>query len=186
MILGYKNVPKTIQTIQYYIFNLQHHFLIKKNKLKNTMLIIKNHFSHQFKVLTAISGVDYPKDSNRFNIVYELLCIKYNSRLRVKVLADEIVPVDSVEKIFSGANWFECEIWDMFGIFFSNKSKITRLLTDYGFQGFPLRKDFPLSGFAESRFSHVKNRIVYENVELSQEYRIFDFFSPWGGFKLNI
>ena len=179
MIINYKYIYKTIPVIQYYIFNLQHNFLMQKDQLNKSLLTLKNHFRYQFKVLTCISGVDFPKNYYRFSIVYELLNIKYNSRLRIKVVVNEITPVNSAEKIFLAANWFECEIWDMFGVFFNNKSNITKLLTDYGFQGFPLRKDFPLSGFAESRFSSVKNRVVYENVELTQEYRIFDFISPW-------
>jgi NADH:ubiquinone oxidoreductase subunit C len=97
----------------------------------------------------------------------------------VKVLVDELLPINSVEKVFSGASWWECEIWDMFGVFFLNHSNLTRLLTDYGFQGYPLRKDFPLSGFTESRYNVIKNRVVYENIELAQEYRTFDFSSPW-------
>jgi len=123
--------------------------------------------------------VDYPENFYRFQIVYELLSLKFNSRLRLKILVDELIPINSIEKIFSGASWWECEIWDMFGVFFLNQHNLTRLLTDYGFQGYPLRKDFPLSGFSESRYNTTKNRVVYENVELAQEYRTFECLSPW-------
>jgi NADH:ubiquinone oxidoreductase subunit C len=92
---------------------------------------------------------------------------------------DEITPVNSIEQIFKGSTWWECEIWDMYGVFFLNQSNITRLLTDYGFVGFPLRKDFPLSGYSESRYNIIQNRVICENIELSQEYRIFEYLSPW-------
>ena len=94
-------------------------------------------------------------------------------------MLDEITPVNSIEQIFVGATWWECEIWDMFGIFFSKQKNIFRLLTDYGFQGYPLRKDFPLTGFTESRYNLIQNRVAYENIELAQEYRVFDYMSPW-------
>jgi NADH/F420H2 dehydrogenase subunit C len=141
--------------------------------------VLKNHFKYQFKILTCISGIDYPENSYRFQIVYELLSIKYNSRIRLKVLIDELTPMNSVEKVFPCANWWECEIWDMFGVFFRRHPNLTRLLTDYGFHGHPLRKDFPLSGFIESRYNVNKNRVAYENLELTQEYRTFEFISPW-------
>lgn len=179
MLINYQNINKLIPIIQVYLFNSQHNFLIITNTLENVLLIFKNHFKYQFKILTCISGSDYPENYYRFSVLYELLSIKYNSRLRIKVIVDEITPLNSIEKVFIGANWWENEVWDMFGIFFLNKTNITRLLTDYGFQGYPLRKDFPLTGFSESRYSVTKNRVVYENIELAQEYRIFDYMSPW-------
>ena len=179
MLINYSNILKIIPIIQLELFGKEYSFLVKTNLLKNVLLILKNHYKYQFKILTCISGVDYPDNYYRFKIVYELLSIKYNTRLRLKLMVDETTPVDSVEKIFSGTTWWECEIWDMFGVFFSDQKSITRLLTDYGFQGYPLRKDFPLTGFTESRYNIIKNRIVYEDVELAQEYRIFDFMSPW-------
>lgn len=172
-------INRLIPVLQLYIFNIQPNFLIKTNLLKNVLIIFKNHFKHQFKILTCISGSDYPENYYRFSVLYELLCVKYNSRLRIKVAVDEINPLNSIEKVFIGADWWENEVWDMFGIFFLNKANITRLLTDYGFQGYPLRKDFPLTGFIESRYSVTKSRVAYENVELAQEYRIFNYLSPW-------
>ena len=91
----------------------------------------------------------------------------------------ESIPINSIEKVFNGADWWESEVWDLFGVFFLNKENTTRLLTDYGFQGYPLRKDFPLTGFSESRFNITKNRIIYENIELAQQYRIFNHATPW-------
>jgi NADH:ubiquinone oxidoreductase subunit C len=144
--------------------------------------IFKNHFKYQFKILTCISAIDYPENYYRFRIVYELLSIKFNSRLRINVLVNELIPVKSLEKIFLAASWYESEIWDLFGVFFTDHKNLTRLLTDYGFQGHPLRKDFPLSGFTESRYNVIKSRVVYETVELAQQYRTFEFISPWENF----
>jgi NADH/F420H2 dehydrogenase subunit C len=179
MLLTCENMIKILPIVRFELYKEETSFLIQTNLLTEILTIFKNHFKYQFKVLTCISGVDYPENLYRFQLVYELLSIKYNSRIRVKVLVDELLPIKSVEKVFSGASWWECEIWDMFGVFFLNHSNLTRLLTDYGFQGYPLRKDFPLSGFTESRYNVIKNRVVYENIELAQEYRTFDFSSPW-------
>jgi NADH/F420H2 dehydrogenase subunit C len=179
MLLTCENMIKILPIVRFELYKEENSFLIQTNLLTEILTIFKNHFKYQFKVLTCISGVDYPENLYRFQLVYELLSIKYNSRIRVKVLVDELLPIKSVEKVFSGASWWECEIWDMFGVFFLNHSNLTRLLTDYGFQGYPLRKDFPLSGFTESRYNVIKNRVVYENIELAQEYRTFDFSSPW-------
>jgi NADH/F420H2 dehydrogenase subunit C len=179
MLLTCENMIKILPIVRFELYKEETSFLIQSNLLTEILTIFKNHFKYQFKVLTCISGVDYPENLYRFQLVYELLSIKYNSRIRVKVLVDELLPINSVEKVFSGASWWECEIWDMFGVFFLNHSNLTRLLTDYGFQGHPLRKDFPLSGFTESRYNVIKNRVVYENIELAQEYRTFDFSSPW-------
>jgi NADH:ubiquinone oxidoreductase subunit C len=174
-----ENIIKILPIIRFEFYNKENSLLVQTNILNAILLIFKNHFKYQFKILTCISGVDYPDNLYRFQIVYELLSIKYNSRIRIKVLVDELIPINSIEKIYPAATWWECEIWDMFGVFFFNQYNLTRLLTDYGFQGYPLRKDFPLSGFTESRYNITKGRVVYENLELSQEYRIFDFISPW-------
>jgi len=179
MLISYHDIVRILPIIQIGLYNGQYCFLIQVNLLKKLLLIVKHHFRYQFKVLTCISGIDYPKSLYRFKLAYELLSIKYNARLRIKIIIDEVSPVSSIEKIFAGATWWECEVWDMFGIFFLNQKNITRLLTDYGFQGFPLRKDFPLTGFTESRYNVTQSRVVYENVELAQEYRVFDYLSPW-------
>ena len=157
MLITCKNIIKILPIVRFELYNKESSFLIQTNLLNEILTIIKNHFKYQFKVLTCISGVDYPENLYRFQIVYELLSIKYNSRLRLKVLVDELTPVNSIEKIFPAATWWECEIWDMLGVFFLNQHNLTRLLTDYGFQGYPLRKDFPLSGFTESKYNLTKN-----------------------------
>jgi NADH/F420H2 dehydrogenase subunit C len=183
MLLTSENIIKILPIVRFELYNKENCFLIQTNQLTDILTILKNHFKYQFKVLTCISGVDYPENLYRFQVVYELLSIKFNARLRIKILVDELIPVNSIEKIFPAATWWECEVWDMFGIFFINQFNLTRLLTDYGFQGYPLRKDFPLSGFTESRYNAIKNRVVYENIELAQEYRTFNFLSPWENFN---
>jgi NADH/F420H2 dehydrogenase subunit C len=179
MLLTCENIIKILPIVRFELYNKESSFLIPTNLVTEIMTILKNHFKYQFKVLTCVSGVDYPENLYRFQVVYELLSIKYNSRIRIKVLVDELTPVNSIEKIHSAATWWECEVWDMYGIFFSNQYNLTRILTDYGFQGYPLRKDFPLTGFIEARYNYAKNRVVYENLELAQEYRTFEFLSPW-------
>lgn len=185
MLLTSKNIIKVLPILRFELFNKESSFLIQINLLPYILTVFKNHFKYQFKILTCISGVDYPKNFYRFQVVYELLSIKYNSRIRLKILVDEFTPLDSVESIYPAASWWESEIWDMFGVFFLNQKNLTRLLTDYGFQGYPLRKDFPLSGFVEVRYNSVKNRVVYENIELAQEYRTFEFLSPWENYSNN-
>jgi len=185
MLLISENIIRVLPIVRFELYNKENSFLVQSNLIIDILTIIKNHFKYQFKILTCISGVDYPENLYRFQIVYELLSIKFNSRLRIKVLLNELSSINSIEKVFPGATWWECEIWDMFGVFFFNQSNLTRLLTDYGFQGYPLRKDFPLTGFTESRYNVTKNRVVYENIELSQEYRTFEFMSPWENFKKN-
>ena len=180
MLLIFKNLIKILPIIRLELYNnKENSCIIPTNLLNKVLIILKNHFKYRFKILTCISGVDYPENFYRFQIIYELLSVKFNSRLRLKIVVNELTPVNSVENIFAAASWWESEVWDMFGIFFLNQTNLTRLLTDYGFQGYPLRKDFPLSGFTESRYNVAKSRVVYENVELAQEYRTFEFLSPW-------
>ncbi len=140
---------------------------------------LKQHTNAQFKMLIDITAVDYPSRSNRFEVVYQLLSIQYNSRLRVKTIVDELTPVASISALFPSANWFERETWDMFGICFLHHPDLRRILTDYGFEGHPLRKDFPVSGYVEFRYDDSKKRVISEPVELAQEFRYFDFASPW-------
>jgi NADH-quinone oxidoreductase subunit C len=134
-----------------------------------------------FKVLVDLCGVDYPDRPERFEVVYNLLSLKHNRRIRVKVATDEAEPVPSVVGVFSAANWYEREAWDLFGIYFSDHPDLRRLLTDYGFEGHPMRKDFPLTGYVEVRYDEDQKRVVYEPVKLKQEFRSFDFLSPWEG-----
>ncbi|GHF28706.1 NADH-quinone oxidoreductase subunit C 1 [Kordiimonas sediminis] len=132
-----------------------------------------------FKQLVDISGVDYPQREKRFDVVYHMLSLQLNMRIRVTVMADDVTPVPSATSVFSSAGWCEREIWDMYGVYFADHPDLRRILTDYGFQGHPLRKDFPLTGYVECRYSEEEKRIVYEPVELTQEFRNFDFMSPW-------
>ena len=137
----------------------------------------------QFKILLDVCGVDYPERPERFDVVYHLLSLTQNARIRVKVTTDEDTPVPSVTSVFNAANWWEREAWDLYGIFFAEHPDLRRILTDYGFEGHPLRKDFPLTGYVEVRYDEVQKRVVYEPVNLTQEYRNFDFLSPWEGIQ---
>jgi NADH-quinone oxidoreductase subunit C len=134
-----------------------------------------------FETLIDICGVDYPEREKRFDLVYHLLSMRKNQRVRVKIETDEATPVSSVVGVFPCADWFEREAFDMYGILFSGHPDLRRILTDYGFQGFPLRKEFPLSGHVEVRYDPEQKRVVYEPVKLPQAYRNFDFLSPWEG-----
>ena len=134
-----------------------------------------------FEVLIDICGVDYPEREKRFDVVYHLLSPRRNQRIRIKCAADEDTAVPSAVDVFPAANWFEREAYDMYGILFSGHPDLRRLLTDYGFQGHPLRKDFPLTGYVEVRYDDAHKRVVYEPVKLTQEFRSFDFMSPWEG-----
>ena len=135
----------------------------------------------EFKILIDICGVDYPNRERRFDVVYHLLSVAQNSRIRVKVETDETTPVPSSASIYPAANWFEREAFDLYGILFSGHPDLRRILTDYGFSGHPMRKDFPLTGYVEVRYDDEQKRVVYEPVKLVQEFRDFDFLSPWEG-----
>lgn len=161
------------------VFNDNLVIIVKPGILTDVLLFLKNHIMFQFKILTCVSGVDYPMNKYRFQVVYELLSIRYNFRIRVKTFTHELLGLESCEKIFSAAGWYECEIWDMLGVFFKNHSNLKRILTDYGFEGYPLRKDFPLSGFIEMRYNEIEKRVVNEPLELCQEYRTFSYLSAW-------
>jgi NADH-quinone oxidoreductase subunit C len=135
----------------------------------------------KFKQLIDICGADYPQRPERFDVVYHLLSVHLNQRIRVKVATAEHTAVPSVSGMFPGANWYERETFDLYGVFFSDHPDLRRILTDYGFRGHPLRKDFPLTGFVEVRYCEEEKRVVYEPVKLAQEFRSFDFESPWEG-----
>jgi NADH-quinone oxidoreductase subunit C len=134
-----------------------------------------------FKLMCDLCGVDYPDRAERFDVVYNLLSLKHNQRIRLKVATDEDHPVPSATAVYNAAAWFEREAWDLFGIYFADHPDLRRLLTDYGFEGHPLRKDFPLTGYVEPRYDEEQKRVVYEAVKLKQEFRSFDFVSPWEG-----
>lgn len=154
--------------------------VIKFDELTRVLTFLRDDVNCQFKQLVDICGVDYPEREQRFEVVYNLLSLTHNRRVRVKVpINDESVP--SVVSVFSTAGWFEREVWDMYGIFFEGNPDLRRILTDYGFEGHPLRKDFPLTGFVEIRYDEEQKRVVYEPVKMTQDFRNFDFLSPWEG-----
>ena len=134
-----------------------------------------------FVNLTDVCGVDWPAREKRFDVVYHFLSPRQNTRIRVKVMTDEATPVPSITPVFPGADWFEREAYDFYGVVFTGHPDLRRILTDYGFEGHPLRKDFPLTGFVEVRYDDERKRVVYEPVKLAQEFRDFDFLSPWEG-----
>ena len=134
-----------------------------------------------FRQLLDIAGVDWPERGRRFDVVYNLLSLAHNQRVRVRVRTDEKTPVPSVAAVFKSASWYEREAWDLFGIRFSGHPDLRRILTDYGFDGHPMRKDFPLTGHVEVRYDEEQKRVIYEPVKLTQEFRTFDFMSPWEG-----
>ncbi len=138
----------------------------------------------QFFCFTDLSGVDYPQREKRFDVVYLLLSPKLNRRIRVKIATDEATPAPSVVSVFPAADWYEREAYDLFGILFDGHPDLRRILTDYGFDGHPLRKDFPMTGFVEVRYDDEEKRVRYEPVKLTQEFRQFDFLSPWEGAPL--
>lgn len=152
---------------------------IKSKFLLTFLYFFKNHTHCQYKILVTIIGVDFLYKSRRFELIYEILSLKFNNRIKLKLLLNELDFVDSCKYIYSSSVWYENEIWDMFGIVFNNRCKLQRILTDYGFEGYPLRKDFPLCGFVEIKYSKLKKKILTESLELSQEYRTFKFLSPW-------
>ena len=154
---------------------------VPRLRLADVLLKLRDDPATAMNQLMDISGVDYPERPERFEVVYQLLSLKHNARVRVKVETDETSPVPTVVNVYSTAGWFEREVWDMFGVAFSGNPDMRRILTDYGFEGHPLRKDFPLTGYVEVRYDDEQKRIVYEPVKLPQDFRNFDFESPWEG-----
>jgi len=155
--------------------------ICKSDEIVSFLTYLRDDPNCLFKVLLDICGVDYPNKSKRFEIVYHLQSLRLNQRIRVKVLCKEEDIIPSVSGVFSSANWYERETWDLYGIMFSDHPDLRRLLTDYGFDGHPLRKDFPLTGNVEVRYDEEQKRVVYEPVKLTQAFRSFDFMSPWEG-----
>jgi NADH-quinone oxidoreductase subunit C len=154
---------------------------IRRESLKDFIRFLKTDEKCAFTQLVDICGADYADRPERFDIIYSLLSMKLNQRVRVKIMAAENVAVDSITGLFSAAGWYEREVWDLFGVPFAGNPDLRRILTDYGFEGHPLRKDFPLTGYVELRYDEEQKRIVYEPVTLAQDFRNFDFISPWEG-----
>ena len=152
---------------------------VARDSVADVIRQLRDDFAYQ--QLMEIAGVDYPERAERFEVVYHLLSVTKNHRLRVRVSTDEIAPVPTVTDIFPVAGWLEREVFDMYGVIFSGNADLRRILTDYGFAGHPQRKDFPLTGYVQLRYSEAEKRVVYEPVELAQDFRSFDFMSPWEG-----
>ena len=153
----------------------------RRELIVKVLTFLRDDVNCRFQQLMDVCGVDYPEREKRFEVVYNLLSLTHNMRVRVKVETDEETPVPSVSGVFSSATWWEREAWDLFGIYFSEHPDLRRIMTDYGFDGHPLRKDFPLTGYVEVRYDDEQKRVVYEPVKLTQEFRSFDFLSPWEG-----
>ena len=150
-----------------------------RERIVEVLTALRDQFG--FQQLLDVCGADYPDREERFEVVYHLLSLTRNARVRVKVATDEVQPVPTVVEVYPSANWFERETFDMYGVLFSGHPDMRRLLTDYGFEGHPLRKDFPMTGYVEVRYDEEQRRVVYEPVKLTQEFRTFDFLSPWEG-----
>ncbi|XP_056639756.1 NADH dehydrogenase [ubiquinone] iron-sulfur protein 3, mitochondrial-like [Diorhabda sublineata] len=175
-------LPKYVEKVQI-THTDELELLVVPDGILCVMQFLKDHHNSQFEALMDVTAIDVPSRVYRFEVIYNLLSFRYNARCRVKTYTDELTPLESVTGIYKGANWPEREVYDMFGIFFANHPDLRRILTDYGFQGNPFRKDFPISGYVEVRYDEEKKRVVCEPLELAQEFRQFDLSFPWEQFN---
>jgi NADH-quinone oxidoreductase subunit C len=159
---------------------------VHRERIVRVLTFLRDDVNCQFKQLMDVCGADYPEREDRFEIVYNLLSLTHNQRIRVKLQTDARSPVPTVTGVFNSANWWERETWDMYGVYFRDHPDLRRILTDYGFEGHPLRKDFPLTGYVEVRYDDLEKRVVYEPVKLTQDFRSFDFLSPWEGIQAQL
>lgn len=173
------NLKTLIPIVAVSSFKAETALFFTKEQILFSLFFLKNHINLKFSILSCISGVDFLTSNYRFSIVYELLSISFNIRLRLKTVLNEISPIDSITSIFKNAAWWEREIWDLYGIYFQGNKDLRRILTDYGFEGYPMRKDYPLSGYVELRYDQNKKRVVVEALELAQDFRYFSFESVW-------
>ena len=157
--------------------------IARADKITDLLHFLKTDQNCNFEQLTAVTASDWPADQNRFEVVYCLLSLKFNRRIIVKIRTNEETPVRSAVLIYKSAGWYEREVWDMYGVKFAGHPDLRRILTDYGFEGHPLRKDFPLTGYYEVRYDAEQKKVVYEEVDMNQEFRTFDYLSPWEGAK---
>jgi NADH dehydrogenase (ubiquinone) Fe-S protein 3 len=171
-------LPKFVQQVQF-AGGDELELLIHPDGVIPVLSFLKGHHSAQFTNFIFACGVDVPTRKNRFEVVYALLSVRYNARIRVRTYTDEVAPLESACSVFSGAEWYEREIYDMYGVWFNNHPDLRRILTDYGFEGHPQRKDFPLTGYVELRYDPELLRAVYEPTEMTQEFRKFDLDTPW-------
>jgi NADH-quinone oxidoreductase subunit C len=167
--------------IQTYFENDELTVILSKSILLKVLNFLKDDKVFQFKQLIDLCGVDYPNRTDRFEIVYHLLSINLNQRIRIKLSVNDGDTVPSIVSLYDAANWYEREVWDLYGVIFTDHPDLRRILTDYGFEGHPLRKDFPLSGFVQVKYDDAEKRVVNEKVNLVQDFRRFDFESPWEG-----
>ncbi|MFQ5953877.1 MAG: NADH-quinone oxidoreductase subunit C [Kiloniellales bacterium] len=174
-----KALPEDVLTAEVSLGELT--LSVRRGSIVKVLTFLRDDSNCLFRLLVDLCGVDYPEREERFEVVYNLLSVAQNQRIRVKLSTDEESPVPSVTGVFRTAGWFEREAWDLYGITFSDHPDLRRLLTDYGFEGHPMRKDFPLTGYVEVRYDEEQKRVVYEPVKLPQEFRSFDFSSPWEG-----
>ena len=172
-----KTVPQWVKSCE--VINGELMITVYSDTLVPLCTFLKNHMGTRCSQLIDITAVDYPDRENRFTVVYNVSSVDLNARIRVKTEVDGLTSIESVTALYPCAAWWEREVWDMFGIFFTNHPDLRRILTDYGFQGHPLRKDFPVTGYTEVRYDETEKRVIYEPLELSQEFRSFDFASPW-------
>ena len=176
---NFETIKTLVPVLNYQEFKDENTLVISNSNLLFSLNFLKKHIHYQYTMLTCISGVDLLGALYRFSVVYELLSLTFNSRLRLKVFINDITFVPSIINIFINANWWEREIWDLYGIYFDKHPDLRRILTDYGFDGHPMRKDFPTYGYVELRYDESKKRIVVEPLELTQEFRLFTFETPW-------
>jgi NADH-quinone oxidoreductase subunit C len=176
---GYIESQLPNDVLRHWTANRELNIEIRPDGIVKALKFLKSDSNCLFEMLVDICGVDYPDREKRFEVVYNLLSLKHNQRVRLKLAVDEDTMVPSVNGIYPSASWFERECWDMYGVFFSDHPDLRRLLTDYGFDGHPFRKDFPLTGYVEVRYDDEERRVVYEPVKLTQAFRSFDFLSPW-------
>lgn len=192
-VLTVENVKKILENSKYSsklsditITNNEIYASCAPENISSVLTWLRDEKKLSFKMLMSICGVDYPARTERFEVIYNLLSLEFNQRIRIKVSCGENARIPSVCNVFSVANWYEREVYDMFGVLFSNHPDLRRILTDYGFEGHPLRKDFPLTGNVEVRYNSESKKVEYEAVNLVQEFRNFDFLSPWEGTKVQV
>jgi NADH-quinone oxidoreductase subunit C len=176
------SLPNAVQAVEVKAGELV--LRVARESIVRVLTFLRDDSQCRFEVLVDITAVDWPERGERFDVVYNLLSLGHNRRVRIKAAVPDETPIPSVAGVYSAAGWCERETWDLFGVFFSDHPDLRRILTDYGFEGHPLRKDFPLTGYVEVRYDDEAKRVVYEPVTLVQEFRTFDFLSPWEGLTL--
>lgn len=172
-----KYIPRSIKKVK--IRDNECTILIEAKDLNKVLFFLRNNTNSLFASLVNISCIDFPNKDKRFKLIYNLLSYKFKTRLRIGLYLGELDHINSITSIFSSAGWLEREVWDLFGVYFSNHPDLRRILTDYGFEGFPLRKDFPITGFVQLRYDDEKKSVLYESLEVAQGFRSFNFLSPW-------